>query len=407
MATAPAHRLAENLVAFIRLLRGAGISIGTGQAIAAAEALDLLGLTSRTDVRSALAATLLTRADQIPIFDQAFGLFWQSRDLRARMMALLLPQLGLDLPPKPEEEQMSRRLLDALGGTERPEPETREIIQEVGAASFSANEALRNKDFETMSLAEQAAAKRALAVMQSSFAQMATRRLAPRQDGPRIDRRRSLRAALRQGGDLLPLAFADHGTRPRPIVALCDISGSMASYSRILLHFLHALAQDRDRVSAFLFGTRLTNVTREIRRRDVDAAVASAAARVTDWSGGTRIGACLGEFNRLWSRRVLGSGSVVLLITDGLDRDGGADLAHEADRLARSCHRLIWLNPLLRFDGFAPRAQGIKALLPMVDGFHPVHNLASIEALAKSLAAPMPARKPRPARPLISKGHAA
>jgi hypothetical protein len=204
-----------------------------------------------------------------------------------------------------------------------------------------------------------------------------------------------MRATLRSGGDVVPLRFRKPRWQPPPLVVLCDISGSMGRYSRLLLHFVHALTNDRNRVSTFLFGTRLTNITRQLRHRDVDVAVAAAAGQVSDWSGGTRIGQCLHEFNRLWSRRVLGQGAIVLLISDGLDKDAGANLAQEAERLSMSCRRLIWLNPLLRFEGFAPKSLGIRAILPYVDELRPVHNVTSLIDLGKALSRPLAQRGAR------------
>jgi uncharacterized protein with von Willebrand factor type A (vWA) domain len=217
-----------------------------------------------------------------------------------------------------------------------------------------------------------------------------TRRYQPSPSGRRIDLRATLRQSVRAGGHLLALERRKPRRRPPPLVVLCDISGSMGRYSRMLLHFLHAVTNDRDRVHSFLFGTRLTNITRQLRTRDIDLALDRVGQAVQDWSGGTRIGAALHEFNRVWSRRVLGQGAVVLLITDGLDRDAGDGLGHEMERLHQSCRRLVWLNPLLRWDGFAPKSSGIRAMLPHVDEFRPVHNLASLAALASALSAPAP-----------------
>jgi hypothetical protein len=202
-----------------------------------------------------------------------------------------------------------------------------------------------------------------------------------------------LRASLRQGGEILDVAASRRVTRPPPLVVLCDISGSMGRYSQILLHFLHAVANDRDRVHTFLFGTRLTNVTRPLRHRDAEVAFQLVSHLVPDWSGGTRIGEALGTFNRRWAKRVLGQGAVVLLVTDGLDRDGAPGLAETMERLHKSCSRLVWLNPLLRWDGFAPKSQGIRAMLPHVDEFRPVHNLASLRALVQSLSRPASPRE--------------
>jgi hypothetical protein len=209
-------------------------------------------------------------------------------------------------------------------------------------------------------------------------------------DGHRIDWRRTLRASMRQGGEMRDLALKTPRIRWPNLVALCDISGSMSQYSRMILHFLHAVSNARGegwaKVHAFTFGTRLTNITRHLRQRDVDAALAAAGAEAQDWEGGTRIGACLHAFNRDWSRRVMGQGAVVLLITDGLDRDAPEDLAHEMQRLHLSARRLIWLNPLLRWEGFAPKARGISAMLPHVDSFRAGHSIESLEDLARALS---------------------
>ena len=197
-----------------------------------------------------------------------------------------------------------------------------------------------------------------------------------------------MRAALRSGSDTIPLRWKQPRRRHPPLVVICDISGSMSRYSRMLLHFMHAITNDRDRVHTFLFGTRLTNVTRYLRHKDIDVALAKVTNAVEDWSGGTRIGESLSDFNRQWTRRVLGQGAVVILISDGLDRDAGRGLTEEMDRLHKSCRRLIWLNPLLRFEGFEPKSQGIRAILPHVDDFRPVHNLLSLGELIEALSRP-------------------
>jgi uncharacterized protein with von Willebrand factor type A (vWA) domain len=243
-------------------------------------------------------------------------------------------------------------------------------------------------DFDKMSNAELAEAKRALRRLRLPIRFVPTRRFRSDPHGPRADMRATLRAALRGGADIIDLKRRIRRTRQPPLVALCDISGSMGRYSRMLLHFLHAVTNDRDRVFTFLFGTRLTHITRHLRRSDVDEALDRVAGAVEDWSGGTRIGHCVEEFNRRWSRRVLGQGAVVLLISDGLDRDAGDGLAQSMERLHKSCRRLIWLNPLLRFEGFEPKSQGIKAILPHVDDFRTVHNLESLSQLAQALERP-------------------
>jgi hypothetical protein len=243
-----------------------------------------------------------------------------------------------------------------------------------------------------MSTAEVAAAKRMLARLSLPVKPLKTRRLVADQSGRRADWRRTLRAAVRSGGEVNRIARRTPATRWPALVVLCDISGSMASYSRMVLHFVHAVANQQGqgwaRVHAFTFGTRLTNITRHLRARDADSALNAAGHEARDWQGGTRIGHCLHQFNRDWSRRVLSQGAVVLLITDGLDRDDPAALSHEMERLHLSSKRLIWLNPLLRWDGFAPRAQGVRAMLPHVDTFRAAHSIASLEALADALSDP-------------------
>ena len=392
-------RLAANILAFARLLRAAGMPIGSGQVVEGLRAAVAVGLGDRRDFYWALHASFVTRHEQTPLFEQAFAYFWRNPYLTDA------PPLLAVAPAAAEQPTLMPRLADALARAQLP-AERRQELEIDAALAWSAEERLRHKDFEAMTGAELEEAKRAVERMRLAFPDLPTRRARPDAAGRRIDARASLRAALRTGDDLMPLRFKSERLRAPPLVILCDISGSMGRYSRLLLHFVHALTNDRDRVATFLFGTRLTNITRQLRHRDVDLAVAQAAASVSDWSGGTRIGASLREFNLLWSRRVLGQGAVVLLISDGLDRDGGAGLAAEVERLHKSCRRLIWLNPLLRYEGFSPKSLGIKAILPHVDEFRPVHNLASLADLATALA--RPARRGRsPADEWMNSGAAA
>ncbi|MDE1932251.1 MAG: VWA domain-containing protein, partial [Alphaproteobacteria bacterium] len=314
----------------------------------------------------------------------AFHVFWRNPKLLERMLGLLLPELQV---PRQDGAEMSRRLAEALrAGHSSDATRPREDKTELDAAmTFSPREILQTMDFEKMSTAEMNAARDAVKKLALALAERPTRRFAADPRGARVDMRATLRAQLRAGG-LIALKRKDRATRPPPLVVLCDISGSMSRYTRIFLHFLHTVINDRDRVHAFLFGTRLTNITRPLRTRDVDEALDKVAAAVEDWSGGTRIGQCLAEFNHRWSRRVLGQGAVVLFISDGLDRDAGFGLAREMERLHKSCSRLIWLNPLLRYAGFAPKSLGMKAILPHVDEFRPVHNLESLKAVVAALA---------------------
>src|SRR5271165_4306410 len=385
-------RLLANLMHFARTLRAAGLPVGPGKVIDAVEAVRTVGITDRRDFYWTLHAVFVNRPDQRLIFDQAFHVFWRNPDLLKKMMALVLPEMRL---PGDEDRgaEMARRLAEALHpNRDQPSGEPDEVETEIDAVmTFSDREQLRGMDFEKMSLEELARAKAAIQKLRLPVQDVPTRRFAPDRHGARADLRATLRAALRSGG-LIELKRRSPRRRPPPLVVLCDISGSMSRYSRIFLHFMHSVTNDRDRVHTFVFGTRLTNITRYLRHRDVDLALERVAEAVVDWSGGTRIGHCLGEFNRLWSRRLLGQGAIVLLITDGLDRDAGAGLAHEMDRLHRSCRRLIWLNPLLRYEGFEPRSLGMRAMMPYVDEFRPVHNLNSLEELIEVLSA-APARR--------------
>ena len=372
-------RLLANLMHFARTLRAAGLPVGPGKVIDAVAAVQAVGISDRRDFYWTLHAVLVNRADQRVLFDQAFHVFWRNPELLKKMLGLVLPELNIEMPQDSGTE-MLRRLAEALHPNQ-PARDSGETELEIDAAMTSSDrEELHAMDFEKMSLEELARAKAAIARMRLPIHDIPTRRYARDPRGARADMRATLRAALRSGG-LIELKRKSQRRRPPPLVVLCDISGSMSRYSRVFLHFMHSITNDRDRVHTFVFGTRLTNITRYLRFRDVDIALDRVAEAVADWSGGTRIGNSVREFNRFWSRRVLGQGAVVLLITDGLDRDAGTGLAHQMDRLHRSCRQLIWLNPLLRYEGFEPRSLGMKAMLPYVDEFRPVHNLENLETL--------------------------
>ncbi|MGH6988443.1 MAG: vWA domain-containing protein [Stellaceae bacterium] len=384
-------RLLENIMYFARALRAAGLPIGPGKVLVAVEALQKAGIESRDDFYWTLHSVFVNRRDQRELFDQAFHIFWRNPQLLERMMQMLMPDIRTELNPG---EEMNRRLAEALktpGGGDGKEREQQQELEIDARMTFSEREVLQRMDFEKMSLAELAAAKAAIRHMRMPIKDMPTRRFAPDPRGARADMRATLRAQLRSGG-MLSLKRRSRRTRPPPLVILCDISGSMARYSRVFLHFVHAVTNDRDRVYSFLFGTRLTNITRYLREADVDAALDAVTSVVEDWSGGTRIGHCLAGFNREWSRRVLTQGAVVMLISDGLDRDAGTDIGREMERLHKSSRRLIWLNPLLRYEGFAPKSLGVRAILPHVDEFRPVHSLESLEELVLALSRPGPRR---------------
>ena len=388
----PPGRLAANVMHFARTLRAAGLPVGSGAVLDALRAVEAVGLARRDDFYWTLHAVFVRRRDQRPLFDEAFHVFWRNPRLLERITSLLLPTVRT--PPRGDAKPLSRRLSEAFFAGGEGRPRTREPEEEVefeATLTWSDREVLRTRDFEQMSAAELAAAKAAIARLRLAVPPVPSRRYRPHPHGARIDPRATFRRSLRTGSGAVLLARRRRVRRPAPIVVLCDVSGSMSRYSRLLLHFAHALARGRTRVHSFVFGTRLTNVTRQLRDRDVDAAVERASEAVADWSGGTRIGQCLARFNREWSRRVCGQGAVVLFISDGLDRDAGEGLEAQVERLRKSCRRLVWLNPLLRFEGFEPRAAGIRTLLPHVDEFRPVHNLESLDDLAAALTAP-PAR---------------
>ncbi|MCB1444573.1 MAG: VWA domain-containing protein [Rhizobiaceae bacterium] len=379
-------RFADNIVHFGRVLRRAGLKIGPGAIRDAIESVDAIGVGSRDEFRTALFCNFVKRHEDKAVFDEAFDIFWRVRDFEGKLIQML-SRMTPDVGEKEKPKTAASRVADALHA-ERPERDReRDEIEIDARLSVSGREVLRKLDFAQMSAAELAEARREMERLILPMDKVATRRFETSTRPGRIDPRATLRGAMRMGGALILPKWRRRREIHPPLVVIADISGSMSQYTRIFLHFMHVLTERRRRVHTFLFGTRLTNVTRAMRHRDPDEAIAICSDTVKDWSGGTQIGATLQEFNRLWSRRVLGQGAIVLLITDGLERDDAALLAHETDRLQRSCRRLIWLNPLLRFEGFEPRARGVRAMLPHVDELRAVHNLEAIGDLAKALAA--------------------
>jgi uncharacterized protein with von Willebrand factor type A (vWA) domain len=379
-------RLAENIVHFARALRAAGLPVGPGAVLDALEAVKAAGVGTKEDFYWTLHAVFVKRHEHSLIFGQAFQIFFRKRGFLDQFMAMMLPQApgAPPTPPPPAATRVQEALLSGLD--QKLKPEEREVEIDT-TFTVSDRELLQKKDFAQMTAAEIAAAKVAIRRLVLSLDAVKTRRLAPDRRGHVIDLRRTLRASMKAGGAFIDLKYLGRKTRQPPIVALLDISGSMSDYTRLFLHFLHAVTDARKRVHSFLFGTRLTNVTRALKARDPDEALAACSAGVLDWSGGTRIATSLHAFNKLWARRVLGQGAIVLLITDGLERDPDDRLAFEIDRLHRSCRRLIWLNPLLRFEGFEAKAKGIQTLLPHVDEFRPIHNLDSMAELCRALSA--------------------
>jgi uncharacterized protein with von Willebrand factor type A (vWA) domain len=379
-------RLADNIVYFARALRAAGLPVGPGSVMDALQALRVAGVGTREDFYWTLHTVFVKRHEHSILFEQAFRIFFRRRDYLEKLMALALPQAPGQPPEAPKPA--AQRVHDALFAGAADQLKAKEIeVDQDFRFTTSDREILQKKDFAQMSAAEIVAAKDAIARLVLPLDEIKTRRLASGRRGRIIDLRRTLRASMKAGGAVIDLKYLAPRTKMPPIVALLDISGSMTDYTRLFLHFLHAVTDARKRVHSFLFGTRLTNVTRALKARDPDEALASVSASVLDWSGGTRIASSLHDFNKHWARRVLGQGAIVLLITDGLERDPDDRLAFEIDRLHRSCRRLIWLNPLLRFEGFEPKAKGIQAILPHVDEFRPIHNLESMVDLCRALAA--------------------
>lgn len=389
----PDGRLADNVAYFGRALRAAGLPVGPGDMLDAVSALEVAGVGGREDVYWTLHAVFVRRHEDHEVFDQAFRLFWRRRAPMEKLIAMLSPAA----PAREGEKAKTtlRRVQEALfAGIGEEKPVESPKLELDARLTASADDVLRTRDFAQMSAQEMVEARRRIATLRMPDDEAPTRRFRPEPRGARFDMRATLRSSLATGGLFLAPRLKGPKHRPPPVVALVDISGSMGDYSRAILHFLHALSETR-RVHSFLFGTRLTNVTRALRSRDPDAALDAVAGAAKDWAGGTRIAASLHAFNKDWSRRVLAQNPVVLLITDGLERDPDARLEAEIDRLHRSCRRLVWLNPLLRYQGFEPKARGVKALLPHVDEFRPVHNLASLEALVEALSGNAGSRRSR------------
>jgi uncharacterized protein with von Willebrand factor type A (vWA) domain len=386
--------IGENIVHFARILRQAGMAVGPDRVLAATAAVEAVGLRRRDDVHAALSAVMLDRHEQQTIFDAAFDAFWRDPKLLEQLMMLLLPKVS----GRGDKQQPPRanRLAEALSAPRPPAPPNPanqtadEELKFDTSFTFSDRERLQRADFESMTTAEFALAKQLAEQLPLPVEPVRRRRheAAPdRAHGGRIDLRATMQRMVRQPQVLLP-AYTRPRREPPTLVVLLDISGSMERYARLFLHYVHGLTRRYLKVHTLTFGTRLTNITRSLRHRDPDVALGLADTQVQDWKGGTRIASCLDEFNHRWARRLLTGNAALLLVTDGLDRDEQGELSRSAAQLRRLAHQIVWLNPLLRFDGFQPRAAGVRALLPHVDRFLPVHNLASLADLKRALAAP-------------------
>jgi uncharacterized protein with von Willebrand factor type A (vWA) domain len=385
--------LLRNLLLFGRLLRRLGLDVSHGRMTDLARALEHVEIGRRGDVYHAAHALLVHRREDMPLFDAAFEAFW--RPPRTGATALDLRAMGERRRFRRPRFAADPTAPRASGGDPPRESEDRppELLRPV--LSHSAREVLRHKDFAELTAEELDEVRALVHHLGLHLGERLTRR-ARAGGGPRLDLRRTLRRSMRRGGEVLEWAYREPRSKPRPLVVLADISGSMERYTRLLLLFAYGLAASLPQaVESFVFGTRLTRVTRELAGRDPDGALAAASRRVPDWSGGTRIGEALRAFNFAWGRRVLGRGAVVLIISDGWDRGDPAALREEMARLQRSCHRLIWLNPLLGGADYEPLARGIQAALPFTDDFLPAHNLASLEELARRLETLGPERRAR------------
>ena len=380
-------KLDQNIMLFVRLLRAIGMKLGSADMLNAVDAAKTVGVANKSFMYHALASSLIKRREDKPLFDQAFYMFWQNPKFHERIRDLLLPKIKSPGDEHDDGAAMLRRLSDALAAPPKDQPSANDDVKieldTTGTATDS--DRLKHKDFEMMSAEEIQLAEQAIASLRPCLPRRPARRskLSPR--GQKIAMRFALQRGVKQLGIVFP-QFQTIVTKPRPLVVLCDISGSMEQYSRIMLHFIHALTRNHPAVSSFLFGTRLTNISRQMQNRDVDEAVQAVSHLVEDWSGGTRISGCLEQFNQDWSRRVMGQGAITLLITDGLDRTADPAFGTHMARLHKSTSALVWLNPLLRFDGFAPKAQSVRMMIQHVDHFLPIHSLQAMRDLTTSLA---------------------
>ncbi len=391
----PKGVMVENITHFARALRSSGLTVGTGQTVNAIRAVEAVGLSTREDFYSVLRCCFVNRPDQLVVFSQTFELFWRDPRYHDHMMSMMLPSIRGTTEERKPEAGMKRAGQSLLGDQERSKDRTgntNEPGEEIEVVSFgttSYQDRFNSMDFEHMSTSETREAKRVIAELELPVKQMVSRRYKPNPKGKNSDWKTTMKIAARQGGEINKLGYRKPTERYPNLVALCDISGSMSTYSRMLLHFLHSVANHRTnkwaKVHSFTFGTRLTNITRNLAINDVDQALESAGKEASDWEGGTRIGECLKEFNFKWSKRVLGQGSLVLLISDGLESGDVTQLEQEMKRLQLSARRLIWVNPLLRWENFTPKARGIRAMLPFVSCFKSAHNINSLVGLSKVL----------------------
>jgi hypothetical protein len=372
------HHLRDHFLAFGRLLRQFGVPVDPRQMIDLLAALAYIEIGRYEDVYLTCRSLLVRRREHLPVFDEAWEFFWAAQRQG--------PPAGIALPDSPAKELRVPRRLQRQREQQADDSQARQEQDEIEIQmSYSQSEQLRQKDFAQFTADEMDQARELMAQISYRIARRPVRRFTPGR-GRRIDARRTMRQTLRSGGEAVTLLRKERKHKQRPLVVLCDISGSMDRYSRMLIQFVHTISAGLQHVETFVFGTRLTRITRLLEHKDIDEAVRLVGASVLDWGGGTRIGEAIRSFNFVWGRRVLGRGAVVLLISDGWDRGDPALLAAETARLHRTSHRLIWLTPLLGMPGYQPVTRGLQAALPHVDDFLPVHNLHSLEELGAKLA---------------------
>jgi uncharacterized protein with von Willebrand factor type A (vWA) domain len=369
VATAPVPEIDRLAVGFARLLRAAGLDVPVGNTVVFAEALGAVGVARRDAVYWAGHTTLVRRPEDVALYDRAFGAWWEH---------------VLEVPLASPKEQEVVLAFDADGDDDAPDADSDPSDAPTLSVRYSRAEVLRQRDFAHYSPHEFAESRRLMDDLRMAGAMRRSRRLrASRRARGRPDLRRTVRRAIRAGGEPISRAYVEPAERPRRLVLLCDVSGSMEAYARGLVRFLHAAVVGRGRVEAFAIGTRLTRITRELSSRDPDAAIAAAAKRVTDWSGGTRLGEGLRQFNDEWGVRGMARGAVVVILSDGWDRGDPEVLGDQMERLHRVAYKVVWVNPLKSSPNFAPLARGMAAALPHVDDFVEGHNLASLEQLAR------------------------
>ena len=393
--------LLYNLLLFGRVLRSLGLDVHADRMLDVVQVLDDMGIGRKRDFHDALRTLLVHRQQDLALFDEAFQVFWRRPPNESTTMDLhsLGEQRRFRQPQVGPPPTGSDRSAQTAEGIEAGQVGDRVEI----TATYSSREVLRSKDFAKFTADETAEAKEMMSELAWDLGMRQTRRWVPGR-GPVLDLRRAFRVNLKYGGEIVDLPRRRRKDKQRPLVLICDVSGSMERYTRMLLHFIHCMAGGLDKVESFLFATRLTRITGLLPHRGIDKAVTEVSQAVPDWAGGTRIGETVKEFNFQWARRVLGWGSVVLIISDGWDRGQPELLGLEMARLQRSCHRCIWLNPLLGSSAYEPLTRGMKAALPFVDDFLPVHNLASLEDLARYLNTLSPQPAARRQHILISEG---